>query len=111
VLYSVSVTDQGYPKRLRMTRQTEIDACYRQGRRWTSKLLRIHVKENGLEVARLAISVPGRLCNAVLRNRWKRLIREAFRLNQPAIGGGLDIIAIPIRPPEETKRQDVASVL
>ncbi len=94
-----------------MTRQSEIDACYRQGRRWTSRLLRIHVKENGLDVPRLAISVPGRLCNAVLRNRWKRLIREAFRLNRPAIGGGLDIVAVPNRSPDDLKRQEVETVL
>lgn len=103
--------DAGYPKSLRMTRQSEIDACYRRGRRWTSRLLRIHVLENGRDVPRLALSVPGRLCNAVLRNRWKRMIREAFRLNREAIGGGLDIVVVPNRPPGELKRQEVEQVL
>jgi ribonuclease P protein component len=105
------VVNQALPKERRITRQAEIDLCYRQGRRWSSKLLRVHVRDNGLAHPRLAVSVPGRLCNAVLRNRWKRLLREAFRLNQTAIGAGLDLVVIPNRPPEGLKRQDVERVL
>lgn len=73
-------------------------------------MLRIHVRDNGTEESRLAVSVPGRLCDAVRRNRWKRLIRESFRLNRPEIGPGLDIVVVPQRPPGDLKRQDVEPV-
>jgi len=103
--------DQGLPKTERLTRQKDIDACYRQGRRFAGRILRIHVRASELPVARLAISVPGRVCGAVQRNRWKRLLREAFRLNKPEIGAGIDLVAVPNRPPGDLKRQDVEAAL
>ena len=103
--------DQGYPKEERLRRQREIDDVYRRGRRWSGKYLRIHVRPNGLDRSRFAVSVPGRLCGAVERNRWKRLLRESFRLNKAAIGPGLDIVAVPTAPPGELKRPQVEFVL
>ena len=95
----------------RLRRKADIDACYRSGRRVNGRFLRIHVRPTDLTVARLAISVPGRLCDAVRRNRWKRLVREVFRLNKEAIGVGLDLIVVPTRPPGDLKRQEVEAVL
>lgn len=103
--------DQGFPKTCRLTRQKDIDAVYKRGRRWNAKILRIHVRPNGLERSRLAISVPGKLCNAVQRNRWKRLLRESFRLNKEAVGPGLDIVAVPSQPPGDLLRPQVEVVL
>ena len=95
----------------RLRKQKEIDAVYKTGRRWHGKFFRIHVKPNTLPHSRFTVSVPRRLCNAVLRNRWKRLLRESFRLNKEAIGPGLDIVAVPTSPPAEIKRQQVEFVL
>jgi ribonuclease P protein component len=103
--------DRRFLKAERLTRKADIDACYRSGRRVGGRLLRLHVRPNDLGVARLAISVPGRLCDAVRRNRWKRLVREAFRLNKEAIGVGLDLIVVPTRPPGDLKRPEVEAAL
>lgn len=103
--------DQGFSKAFRLTRQKDIDAVYKRGRRWNAKIFRIHVRPNGLDRSRLAVSVPGKLCNAVQRNRWKRLLREAFRLNKEAVGPGLDIVAVPAQPPGDLLRPQVDVVL
>jgi len=95
----------------RLTRQRDIDEVYKRGRRWHAKYLRLHVRDNNLEFSRFTVSVPRRLCNAVLRNRWKRLLRESFRRNKGPIGPGLDIVAVPTRAPEELQRQQVEFVL
>jgi ribonuclease P protein component len=103
--------DRRFRKEERLTRKADIDACYRNGRRVGGRILRLHARPNDLGVARLAISVPGRLCDAVRRNRWKRLVREAFRLNKEAIGVGLDLIVVPTRPPGDLKRPEVEAAL
>ncbi len=103
--------DQRLTRGERITRQAEIDACYRQGRRYAGRLLRIHAKASELPHPRLAISVPGRLCDSVRRNRWKRLIREAFRLHKEDFGPRIDIVVVPTKPPAGLLRQDVEAAL
>lgn len=49
-----------------------------------------------LSITRLGLSVSKRRGNAVVRNREKRLIREAFRLTQLERPQGLDLIVVPI---------------
>jgi ribonuclease P protein component len=50
---------------------------------------------NGLPHPRLGLSVSRRVGGAVVRNRWKRLLREAFRLTRPQLPPSLDLIVIP----------------
>jgi ribonuclease P protein component len=103
--------DQRFTKDERLRLQKEIDAVYAGGRRWHGRWFRIHVKPNALPHSRLGISIPKRVCGAVGRNRWKRLLRESFRLNKAAIGPGLDLIAVPTRHPEDLRRADVEQAL
>jgi ribonuclease P protein component len=103
--------DRTFTAAERLRRQNDIDAVYAGGRRWHGRLLRIHVKDHPGPLSRLAVSVPRRVCGAVGRNRWKRLIRESFRLNKEAIGPGLDLIVVPTRPPGDLKRPEVEACL
>lgn len=95
----------------RLARRRDIDLVWRRGRRYSGPLLRLHVRANGLPHSRLAMSVPARLCNAVLRNRWRRLLRESFRLRPDAVGPGLDLLAVPLRPPQGLARPAVEAAL
>ncbi len=55
----------------------------------------VFVCENALGRPRLGLSVSRKVGGAVRRNRWKRLIREAFRLSRPQLPLGIDLIVIP----------------
>jgi ribonuclease P protein component len=84
----------------RLTRAADFERVY--GRRCSASdsLLIVYGCENDLPHARLGLSVSRRLGPAVIRNRWKRLLREAFRLQLAQLPSGLDLVIVP-RPQAE----------
>ena len=50
---------------------------------------------NDLGRTRIGLSVSRKIGNAVVRNRFKRLYREAFRLSRPELPSGLDLVLLP----------------
>ncbi len=58
-------------------------------------MLVLHVFPRGDEEApRLGLSVSRKVGGAVERNRVKRLLREAFRLEEPALRPGQDLVVV-----------------
>ena len=94
------MTSARFPARSRLRKRADFARVYARRCSVSDALLLIFVDANGLEHPRIGLSVSRKVGGAVVRNRWKRLLREAFRLSQTELPPGLDIIAIP-RPAAE----------
>jgi ribonuclease P protein component len=84
-----------FPQTHRMKTPAEFERCYARKRSASDGLLIVYACENGLPHPRLGCSVSRKVGNAVVRNRYKRLFREAFRLSQHDLPPGVDVILIP----------------
>ncbi len=88
----------GLSRKERITNTREFEHAYKNGTISKSGCLIIRFLPNNLEYSRLGIAVSKKLFpKAVTRNRIRRLIREAFRLNKHQLPKGLDLI-IGVRP-------------
>jgi ribonuclease P protein component len=58
-------------------------------------MLVLYACENGLGHARLGLVVSRKVGSAPVRARWKRCLREAFRLSQLELPTGLDLVILP----------------
>jgi ribonuclease P protein component len=81
-----------YPKLLRILNHRDFVNVNRSGKRLHTRHLTVILKQNGLGLTRLGVSVSKKTGNAVKRNRVKRLIRELFRLNKTRFPQGYDIV-------------------
>lgn len=62
--------------------------------RFSNELLTLYMAQNNCGYPRVGISVGKSLGKAVLRNRLKRLLREAFRRSQEQIPAGFDYVVM-----------------
>ncbi|BAT70968.1 ribonuclease P protein component [Thermosulfidibacter takaii ABI70S6] len=74
--------DFSFPKEYRLIKRSQFLKVYQQGTKVYSRYFTIHYLPNDLGHPRIGITVTRKVGKAVKRNRWKRLIREAFRLNK-----------------------------
>jgi ribonuclease P protein component len=84
-----------FPQTHRLKTPAEFKAVYDKKRSVSDGLLVVYAAANGRPHPRVGLSVSRKVGNAVVRNRWKRLFREAFRLHQHTLPAGLDFILIP----------------
>ncbi|MBI2191749.1 MAG: ribonuclease P protein component [Planctomycetes bacterium] len=90
-----------FEKTRRLLKTREFDAVFNQGRVVRDPQLSIYNRPNGLDLSRLGLQVSRKVGPAVRRNRIKRLLREAFRLNTSSLPIGYDLVVVPAPGYEE----------
>jgi len=92
-----SLTAKHFSKHLKLRKRFEFQKISRQGQRLWGQLICIDYLRSGLPQTRLGITASSRYGAAHERNRFKRLVREAFRTTRVALPEGLDLNVIPRR--------------
>jgi ribonuclease P protein component len=98
-----------FPKKKRLINNSQFKAVMARGMRRSNGVLVLYMAQNALEYSRLGVSVGKSYGNAVVRNRLKRLMREAFRQNQERIPVGFDYVMMI--SPRWPKKSDVEKSL
>jgi len=94
-------------KRSHLRKNSEFQRVRREGRSWAHPLAVLCALRNDLGYSRLGFSVSKRVGGAVVRNRAKRLMREATRLRQAMIVDGWDVVIIARQPMREANFHQV----
>ena len=82
-------------RRHRLSRSRDFDAVYRHGTSASTRYLVLHWfprDADGDDTPRLGLAVPRAVGSAVVRNRMKRLLREAWRGLLPTVPAGFDYV-------------------
>jgi len=83
----------------------QFERVYDRRRSVSNDWLIVYACENGLAYSRIGMSVGRKWGGAVVRNRIRRMYREAYRLARTEVPTGLDLVLIPrtAKPPELTE--------
>ncbi len=97
---TLSVEKKTFTKKDRIRDKLDFDRLKKCGTKFTDGVFLAVILPNDTGFSRLGIAVPKRVGSAVARNRMKRLIREAFRLNRDSLPGSVDLLIIVRRSPD-----------
>ena len=87
---------QRFPTTVRLKKPGDFDAVFTRRSSAGNGWLVVYAARNDTRQARMGLVVAKKkIGNAVQRNRWKRRLREAFRLNQQKLPAGFDLVVLP----------------
>lgn len=88
---------------LRLRKNWEFRRVYRKGRAVVSRNIVLYHFKNGFDYNRIGFSISKKVGKSVIRNRIKRIYREAFLYNNIKIRKGYDFIIIARKPAVDVK--------
>jgi ribonuclease P protein component len=86
-----------FPKSARLLKSAEFDRVMQLRFSEADGLMILYAARGQSSATRLGLVVSRKCGNAVVRNRWKRSLREAFRLVYHELPAGLDLVILPRR--------------
>lgn len=98
-------------RRCRLRENEDFQKVRQEGRSWTQPLMVLCALPNGLSYSRFGFSVSRRVGKATVRNRVKRMMREAVRRRMPEIPLGQDVIFIARAPIAKAPFPEVETVV
>lgn len=86
--------DERFRKNNRLRKRSEFLKAQRKGMRRAGKYLVVYAYPNGTDFTRIGLTVARKVGNAVIRNIWKRRLREIFRTHKQDLPTGYDFVVI-----------------
>ena len=96
-----------YPKSLRVRTRRQYQRIAQQPTRHVGYWVIFEARINKYSFTKLGITASRHFGIAVERNRFKRIVREAFRLCRPELLSGVDINVKPRQTAKKAKTADI----
>lgn len=87
--------DHRFTWKERLHKRKEFQKVFDEGKIFNNEQIKVFALLNNSPVSRLGLVVGRKFGNAVKRNRFKRIFREAYRLNKRLLENGIDLIILP----------------
>lgn len=86
---------RGFPRQRRILKRADFQAVYDGGVRVGARLVTIFAMATGADrPGRVGLTVTRKIGNSVVRNRCKRLLREAVRQHWRSLPTGTDVVLL-----------------
>jgi ribonuclease P protein component len=100
-----------FPKSVRLRKRSQYQRMAMQAKRHVGCWIIIESRQNQSSQVRLGITVSKKYGKAHDRNRFKRIVREAFRLCRHQLRVGQDLNIRPRSSSKNAKTQDIIQEL
>ena len=94
-----------------MKKTNDFRNVYKNGKSYADKYLVVYVWKNNSSYNKLGISCSKKIGNSVVRHRFARLVREAYRLHENVFNSGLDIVVVARACASDASFFDIESAL
>ena len=97
--------------RVTLKKNSDFHRLYARGKSAVSPYLVVYCRKNRGGVSRFGYTVSAKLGHAVVRNRVRRRIREAYRLSESEYRRGYDIVVVARTRAAEATYREIADCL
>lgn len=105
------VPDERLGRSRRLTRPSEFEEAFSQGRKQVGRLMVLWLREGQGAALRLGVVTSRKVGGAVQRARARRRLREAFRKSRASFAGDVDVVLVARSPVVDAPWSDVVKEL
>ena len=102
---------EGIVKTVTLCLNKDFRTLYYHGKSRVHPLLVTYARRNKVGYPRIGITTGKKIGGAVQRSRSRRVIREAFRLQTPAVAGGWDLVFVARARTAAVKSTEIGAVM
>ena len=98
-------------KKYRLRKNSEFRYVYDKGKSYANKYIVMFYIKNDLDYNRIGFATTKKLGNSVIRSKFKRRMKESYRLNETKFKQGYDIIFLSRANAKDISYKEIESAL